>query len=55
MFKQFIHKVSGADVYLSASLLIFIAFFIGMALWLIFADKKYIQKMKNLPVEDERQ
>ncbi|MCU0355012.1 MAG: hypothetical protein MUD08_14930 [Cytophagales bacterium] len=52
MFKQFIQKVAGADVYLTASLLIFFAFFIGMALWLIFVDKKYVQHMKNLPVEE---
>ncbi|MDJ1500900.1 hypothetical protein [Xanthocytophaga agilis] len=53
MFKQFLDKVAGADVYLTISLLIFIFFFIGMAIWLVFADKKYIQKMKHLPVETE--
>jgi cbb3-type cytochrome oxidase subunit 3 len=53
MFKQFIDKVAGADVYLSASLVIFFLFFLCMLVWLVFADKKYIQKMKHLPVEDD--
>ena len=53
MFKQFINKVAGADVYLSASLLIFFLFFLSMLVWLLFVDKKYIQKMKQLPVEED--
>jgi len=53
MFKQFITKATDADLYLGASLVIFFVFFIGMTVWLLFADKKYIQKMKNLPVETQ--
>ncbi len=51
MFKQFIHTLSGSEIYLAVSLLIFVVFFIGMAIWLIFVDKKYIHHMQNLPVE----
>jgi hypothetical protein len=51
MFKQFLEKVTGVDIYLIISLLIFLSFFIGVAIWLIKVDKKYIDQMKKMPVE----
>ncbi|ELR70757.1 hypothetical protein C900_03365 [Fulvivirga imtechensis AK7] len=35
------------------SLTIFFVFFICLVLWVIKADQGYINKMKQLPVEDE--
>lgn len=40
-------------MYLSASFLIFFLFFLSMLFWLFFADKKHMEKMKNLPMEEE--
>jgi len=34
-------------------MIIFILFFIGMAIWLLKVDKKYIQTMSELPLDNE--
>jgi len=55
MFKQFIDKIAGDEIYLIISLLIFFIFFIGMALLLIKMNKKHITYMRNLPLNDDKQ
>ncbi|MFY7825854.1 MAG: hypothetical protein ACOVQ4_01955 [Flectobacillus sp.] len=52
MFKQFIDKVDGADLYMITSFLIFMAFFILVSIYLFIMDKGYLNKMQNLPLED---
>lgn len=49
--KQFLTNVTGMEGYLIFSMLIFLTFFIGLLWWVARVDKKYIQKMKNLPLE----
>ncbi len=53
MFKQFISKIPGADTYMATSFVIFAAFFALVSLYLIFADKKHLQHLSQLPLEDE--
>lgn len=53
--RQFLNGVQGVDIYLIISLLIFFTFFIGMLVWLVRANKSYIQEAKNIPFNDEPQ
>lgn len=52
MFKQFISKMPGADVYLVTSFLIFLVFFILVGLYLFFIDRKYVDHISRLPLDD---
>lgn len=50
MFKQFLQHVPGADWFMIASLGVFILFFIGVALYLLTADKKKMEDMAAMPL-----
>ncbi len=52
MFKHYFETIQGIDIYPIISLLIFFIFFVGLFVWIIWADKGYINTMKNLPLED---
>lgn len=51
MFKHYFERIHGIELYPVISLLIFFIFFILLFIWVINADKKYIHKMKGLPLE----
>jgi cytochrome c oxidase cbb3-type subunit IV len=53
MFKEVLQSIEGIEFYTIVSMIIFILFFIGMAIWLLKVDKKYIQTMSELPLENE--
>jgi cbb3-type cytochrome oxidase subunit 3 len=48
--KQYLANVQGVDGYLIFSMIVFMSFFIGLLFWVLKADKKYIDQMKNLPL-----
>ena len=52
MFKQFTENISGMQVYLLSSLLIFVVFFIVVTVFLIMLRKNYVEYMGDLPLED---
>lgn len=52
MFKQFISKMPGADIYLVGSLMTFFVFFVIVGLYLLLADKRHLQRMGDLPLDD---
>ncbi|MBN8825872.1 MULTISPECIES: hypothetical protein [Spirosoma] len=52
MFKQFISAIPGADVYMIGSFLTFFAFFLLVGLYLLLADKRHMQQMSNLPLDE---
>ncbi|MFD2933486.1 hypothetical protein [Spirosoma flavum] len=52
MFKQFISKIPGADLYMVGSFLTFFVFFLLVSLYLIIADKSQLQQMGNLPLDE---
>lgn len=54
MFKQFLQHVPGADWFMIASLGVFILFFIGVALYLLTADKKKMEDMAALPLNTQK-
>ena len=53
MFKEVLQSIEGIEFYTIVSMIIFILFFIGMAIWLFKVDKKYIQTMSELPLDNE--
>lgn len=53
MFKNYFEQIQNVSIWPIISLIIFLSFFIGLILWLIKVDKGYIQKMKNMPLDDD--
>lgn len=51
MFKHYFERIQGIEIYPVISLLIFFIFFVLLFVWVVKADKKYINKMKNLPLD----
>jgi hypothetical protein len=51
-FINYLEKISGVDIYALSSFSIFFTFFIVMALWAWKADKKMINEISNLPLEN---
>lgn len=50
-FRHYLETISGIDIYPMVSLFIFLTFFVGMAIWALKANKKYIDEVKNLPLD----
>ncbi len=55
MKKDILTSIENIEIYPIISLLIFVLFFVGMFIWVVSADKKYIDRMKDLPFDDESQ
>ncbi|MFD2202579.1 cbb3-type cytochrome c oxidase subunit 3 [Shivajiella indica] len=53
MKKEVLSSIENIEIYPIISLLIFVIFFIGMFIWVIKVDKKYIDHMKEMPLHDE--
>lgn len=51
--KQFLANVQGVDGYLIFSMIVFMLFFLGLIWWVIKADKSYLTKMKNIPLDEK--
>jgi hypothetical protein len=52
MFKHYFEQIEGVATLPLISLVIFFAFFVGLALWVIRANKGYLNTMEALPLED---
>ena len=52
MFKNILESVSGIEIYAIAGLLIFLVMFVAILFWIFRIDKKYIEKMEQLPLEN---
>lgn len=50
--KQFLANVQGVDGYLIFSLLVFFLFFVGLIWWVLTVDKKYINEMERIPLDN---
>lgn len=53
MFNQ-IKDLAGGEFYLIISLLLFMVFFVVVAIYLFMLNKQYIAFMSNLPIEDQQ-
>jgi hypothetical protein len=51
MFKQFISKLPGADIFMIMSFAVFLAFFIAVSIYLFYMKKDRIDRMSELPLE----
>lgn len=52
MFKQFISKIPGADIYMVGSFVTFFLFFMLVGLYLWLADKNHLRQMSQMPLDD---
>ncbi len=53
MYKEILQSIEGVEIYPIISLIVFILFFIAVTIRLIKMDKNYINKMKQLPLNNE--
>lgn len=51
MFKYYFERIQGIEIWPIISLTIFFIFFLCLIWWVVKADKVYIKKMKDLPLE----
>ncbi|AGA79125.1 cbb3-type cytochrome c oxidase subunit 3 [Echinicola vietnamensis] len=55
MQKEILTSIENVEIYPIISLLVFVLFFVGMGWWVLRVDKRYIDHMKSLPVDDDHQ
>lgn len=53
MYKNVLQNIDHIAIWPVISFIIFFAFFLGLLLWVFMVDKKFIDRMKALPIEDE--
>lgn len=53
MFKHYFEQIQNIEIWPIISLILFFVFFTFTMVWIVFLDKKYIEKMKSLPFDDE--
>jgi cytochrome c oxidase cbb3-type subunit 4 len=52
MYKNVLQSIENIQVWPVVSFVIFFVFFLCLLLWVFTTDKKFIDKMKSLPIED---
>ena len=52
MFKHYFERIENIEIWPIISMAIFFTFFIGLLIWVYKADKKHIDKMKELPLDN---
>lgn len=50
MYKELLQSIEGIEIYPIISLFVFIALFIGVVIWIVKLDKKYVKEMESLPL-----
>lgn len=55
MFKHIFERIDGIGIYPLISMLVFVAFFTGVAWWALTANKEYIKKMGDMPLEEDHE
>jgi len=53
MFKHYFEQIQKIEIWPIISLILFFVFFTFTLVWILFMDKKHIDKMKSLPFDDE--
>ncbi len=53
MFKHYFERIENIEIWPVISLIIFFLFFTGLLIYIFKIDKNFINKMKNLPLEDD--
>lgn len=53
MFTHYFEIIDGIELYPIISLIVFFIFFIGVFIWILKADKKYLKTMGNIPLDNQ--
>jgi cytochrome c oxidase cbb3-type subunit 4 len=51
MYKNVLENIENIEMWPVISFVIFFLFFLGLLWWVFTVDKKFIDEMKNLPIE----
>ena len=51
-FSSYLEQITGVRIYPIISLVMFVVFFTGVMIWIYSIDKKEIEHMENLPLQD---
>ena len=51
MFQYLFDSIAGVEIFPIISLILFFLLFLGIVVWAIRADKNYLKKMKELPLD----
>lgn len=51
-FSSYLEQITGVSIYPIISLVLFVVFFTGVMIWIYSIDKKEIEHMENLPLQD---
>jgi hypothetical protein len=51
MFQYLFDSITGIEIFPIISLLLFFGLFIGIVFWAVRADKGYLKKMEELPLD----
>ena len=52
--KNYMDSIDGIEIYPIISLLIFFVFFLGLFWWVVTAKKDYVNKMSNIPLDNQK-
>ena len=52
MYKEILRSIENVEIYPIISLVIFVAFFLGMFIWVVRVPKSYVDHMKSLPMDE---
>ena len=52
MYRNVLEHINGIEIYPLVSLIVFFIFFVLILIWVLKSDKKHLEKMANLPLEN---
>lgn len=53
MFSKYLSSIDGVSLYAIIGLVLFVTMFIVVSIWVFTANKEYIKKMENMPLETD--
>ena len=51
-FSTYLEQIMGVSIFPVVSLVLFVTFFTGVLIWIYSIDKKEIEHLENLPLQD---
>ena len=51
MISKYLSSIDGVEIFPIIVLLLFFSIFMGLIIWIIRIDKKYVTKMENMPLD----
>jgi cytochrome c oxidase cbb3-type subunit IV len=51
MIQHYLESIENIDIFAIVAMIIFLIMFIAVVIWIFRIDKKYINKMENLPFD----